>query len=405
MIIWLIQTGEQIPETDGDVKIWRTYQLAINLTESGHEVIYIGSTYNQVEKKFRSNTNKYLKSKYGFRIILLHSNIIYRNNISFNRLIYQSNIAKKLKYYSHILDKPNLIICSLPTLELCHISSTYLKLKYRCKLVIDVRDVWPDVYLNVFKKFKFIGKSILYFEFKKNLINLNSADGIVAVSDSYLTWAKEKIKNKSTTKFSVFPLGSTDLNNFNCSGRITDRALNGSDIIITYYGTFGKSYDLETLCEAANYFSHNNSIKFVIIGDGLKYNIIKKLTSNNANVILTGWVNRDVAVSWLKKSDIGIAPYVKDAKQSLPNKIFEYMSTSNAILSSLQGEMNLIISQNNIGLSYEAENKESLISAINNITNSKTNLKNMQNNSRKLFDMNYNQNNIYKDYASWVEKF
>ena len=158
MKIWLVKISERVP-VDSTVRKSRTAMLADCLAGRGHEVLWWGSTFDHFLKKsvFEADTELQLNKNYRAR--LLHG-IDYKKNISLRRYIDHKIIAYKFRHLIKNMSPPQLIVASMPTYDLAYEAFNFSK-KSNIPIVIDVRDLWPDIFLQQFNGFnKFIVKIV-----------------------------------------------------------------------------------------------------------------------------------------------------------------------------------------------------------------------------------------------------
>ena len=91
-----------------------------------------------VDKKIR------LSEKYY--IYLLHS-IGYTKNVSLRRFIDHVCVARKFDKYAREEPLPDIIVASLPTLDLSA-KSVQFGDKHSIPVIVDLRDMWPDILLS-----------------------------------------------------------------------------------------------------------------------------------------------------------------------------------------------------------------------------------------------------------------
>ena len=136
-----------------------------------------------------------------------------------------------------------------------------------------------------------------------------------------------------------------------------------SKVICWFVGTLGTSYDLVPVIKAAHQLAKegNQTVQFIISGDGDNYSKYCKMAKGLPNIVFTGWVDLPQIVYLMRIADIGLAAYAEGAFQGLPNKIFEYMCAGIPILSSLTGESEELLRLNQCGLIFEAGDVNSFL--------------------------------------------
>ena len=140
-------------------------------------------------------------------------------------------------------------------------------------------------------------------------------------------------------------------------------------------------------------------VHFVFIGEGEQKTFLQKHAEQNANIHVMGWCNKPVVDRILASSSIGLAPYSLTLAPTLPNKPFEYMAAGLPLLSSLEGELKIIIEQEKIGLHYNAYHPDSLKGAIRWFLAHPEETKVMGQRAKALFIERFNTDSVYSTYV------
>lgn len=412
MKVWIIQDGEPIPGIDENTRDWRSAILAKALVARGHEVLWWASTFDHALKRFRFNTPRTVELQPGLQVRLLHGPG-YTHNKSPKRFLHHRALADA--YAREIVNypSPDLVFCSIPTLELAEQSIIYGRTR-QVPVAVDVRDTWPDLYLNLFPvPLRRFARRLLRSEFRRAENVFQSADSIIAVSDTYLEWVLRYARRNSQND-GVFPLGYS----FSTAGMQTKNdeetlrwrqklGANPDSLIVTFIGTFGSSYDLETVIRSAASLAKtysNLDIKIVIAGDGDQGAKLRQMGEGIKPIVFTGWLNQAEIAELMRVSSVGLAAYAKDALQSLPNKPFEYMAAGLPLLSSLPGELEAIIAKYTIGLQYQAGDVQSLVEKIVWLAQHPSERAAMGKHSLALFEERFRADLIYPKLAAHLEK-
>ena len=120
------------------------------------------------------------------------------------------------------------------------------------------------------------------------------------------------------------------------------------------------------------------------------------------NVVFTGWLSAPAIATLLQSAWIGIAAYAPGAPQSLPNKIFEYMSGGLPILSSLGGGTAALLEAESIGFTYR--NSTELTAMISSLIAAPGQREDMSKRSQMLFESRFADDRVYTGYARHVER-
>ncbi len=406
MNIWLITTGEPLPLSNE--RSHRTGMLSKMIIDKGHKVTWWTTTFDHQKKSYIKNdfTNHIFID--GLDLEMLHSNKAYNKNISIERLINHKQVSEHFKSKSRTKIKPNIIFCSYPTIELSYQAVKYGK-ENKIPVFIDIRDLWPDIFLNPFPNFlRPLGKILLFNYFKKARFIFKNCEGITAVSDKYLNFGLDYGGRIKTTKDGVFPLG------FNLEERkkinLNNHDFKQLNIIpqnfnVWFVGTFGSTYDLSTVIKVAGKLEKTHpNVNFIFTGDGEKKHLWQKESKFLKNIIFTGWINQDELYYISSISCLGLMAYTKGAPQGLPNKIFEYMAYGLPILSSLETEAKELISKESLGLNYIPNNPKDLLLKLTTLLDNHQLLKEMRYNCIKTFKEKFDSKIIYENLIELLTK-
>ncbi|MBN1992357.1 MAG: glycosyltransferase family 4 protein [Anaerolineae bacterium] len=404
MRVWIIEIGEPLPDIDGNFRYFRCGLLSKALVTDGHQVIWWTSTFNYLERKHRFNGPRTIEIQPGLILKLLHGPGYNRSN-SLKRFWYHRVMAKAFAQEAfNVSDQPDVVFCCLPTLELAEEAVNFGQ-KTGTPVIIDIRDLWPDHYLTLAPtRFRNLFKVALFTEFQRVRRILKGATGITAISNTFLNWALRYAGREKSSPDGVFPMGYPAQSSFSNQDiqdkqaqLISNYQINPDNLLITFVGTFTPSYALDTVIEAARllYQTTPSQVQFIIIGDGDEGYKLHTQAQGLNNIIFTGWLDQLSIVSILGLSSVGLAPYRHDASMSLPNKPFEYMARELPVLSSLRGELEILIRQEKIGLQYQANNVASLVESIHWFLNHPDEKKAMGMRARKLLEEKFSVEVVY----------
>jgi glycosyltransferase involved in cell wall biosynthesis len=407
--IWLITVGEPLPIEGANERLYRTGILSNLLIEKGHEIIWWTSTFDHIRKRQRFNTNISIDINNCFKIKLLHS-VTYTKNVSISRVINHYMISRKFSKLARLESQPDIILCSFPTMELSLAATRYGK-ERNVPVVIDVRDLWPNIFIDLFpKRIRWLVKAALFVFFKNTRKVFRECVSIIGVSDGYLQWGLSHAGRKRNINDAVFPLCYkkpivTDNQLKDAKFALKNIGIDSSKIICWFVGTFGKTYNLSTVIDAARQLNKQgiNNIQFVLSGNGENYSKWFKQAKGLSNVVFTDWVDFSQIAYLIRITDIGLAAYAEGAPQGLPNKIFEYLCAGVPILSSLQGETEALLSSNGCGLTYNAGDVESFLEKLFILINDENLRKKMGSNGASLFRSCYSTDKVYARMVNFLE--
>ena len=414
MHIWLITVGEPLPIDGNNDRLHRTGMLAKLLVQKGRKVVWWTSTFDHVRKRQRFNTDTNIKVSNNFEIKLLHS-IGYRKNISISRFINHYLIGCKFYKCAQEELKPDIILSSLPTLKLS-LSAVKYGGKMNIPVVLDMRDMWPDVFLDFIPSW---AKGIARILFLPMYIMLSKAcigaTHITGITPGFVNWGVKCANRNPTFLDKSFFLGYSE--NAPKKKDIEDAerfwlkyglSKNSNEFNICFFGNLGHSFVPEfinIINSARKIKNKNYPIRFIVCGSGVNLNYYKKISRDCNNVIFPGWINKDQIWTLLRMSSIGLLPYqnVKSFIISLPNKSIEYLSAGLPIVSSLKGVLGEILKDYNCGITYESENADDLISKLTYLSNNPNILKEMSKNAYTLYKDKFVAEKVYNDMIDYLE--
>jgi len=413
MRIWLITVGEPLPLGGSAARLWRTGLLAQELAARGHRVLWWTSRVDHFRKCFHDVSAPRVAVQAGFEIQLLEGRL-YRRNVSLSRLVNHAQIARDFRRVSAREEPaPDVILCSLPTLELCDEAVAYGRAR-GVPVLLDVRDLWPDEMLaRVPKLLRPFGRVVLAPLYRTARRALRGATGVVAISHSYLRWAEQLRGRAAGPEDLVAPIGyptpppgtgaSSEIAQREVAERMRARGVDPARKIVWFCGTFVGSIDLGTAIEAARLAEGDRELQFVFTGDGERRGEWTAQARGLGNVVFTGWCDK-AELAWLSRQAwVGLAAYKPLALMSLPNKLFEYMSGGLPIVSSLGAEAAELIARRELGRSFEAGNPAELASVLRELAANPSAAALYAANARAVFASEFAAERLYARLAEHIE--
>jgi hypothetical protein len=210
----------------------------------------------------------------------------------------------------------------------------------RARLVVEVRDLWPAIFveLGVLRN-----RSVIRALEALEMAAYRAADAVVVVTEGF----REDLVRRGVPpdKVHVVPNGA-DLDRFDAAATDVDeaRAELGAatgETLVLYIGAHGISHGLETVAEAAAKLS-GEAVHFAFVGEGAeKERLVARVRDLGlTNVTLRPGVPRDQVGRLLAAADICLVP-LRDVplfSSFIPSKMFEYMAASKGIIGGVRGE-------------------------------------------------------------------
>ncbi len=411
MKIWLVTIGEPMPTDGTNERLMRTGMLANILVERGHEVVWWTSTFDHARKRHRFEQDSIIEVNDFLQIKYLHGSG-YKKNISLKRLIDHYLVARKFKRYARSERPPQVILCSLPPLELCLEIAKYGK-SMDVPVVLDVRDLWPDIFLEVVPpRFQKIAKLAFQPMFSSVRWSCRQAKAIISITPPLVEWGVKYANRPATNWDQDFPHGYTELkpsverieqaNDFWGKLGVGESQ---SEFVICFFAGMGLHIEIETVIDAARDLQQlkRHAFRFVLCGNFEKQ---AKLAQDCQNVVFPGWVGAAEIWTLMRRSTVGIVPIRSrlDFTLSIPNKAIEYMSAGLPVVSSLQGYLSDILSTHRCGLTYDNEDPDSLIDVLQKLKDDPQLVHSFAENALRLYQGKFTATKVYNNMANYLEK-
>lgn len=349
--ILIIAHFTQVP---GEAGNGRFKYIAEKINKKNATVEIVTTEFSHRTKNKRNLTKEQLNN-ISYKLTMLKEPG-YKKNVSFKRFYSHYVIGENLRKYLRNRKKPDVIYCSVPSLDLAKVAAKYAK-KHNIRFIIDIQDLWPEAFKMVFNIP--VISSVIFNPMKKKADYIYSAaDEIVAVSQTYVNRALG-VNNKVIEAHSIY-LG-TELAYFDKlveQNRLVDKTSN--ELWIVYIGTLGHSYDIYSVIDALKILKAKgiNNIKFIVMGDGpLKSKFELYANENEINAMFTGRLGYEKMVGILKSCDIAVNPVKSGSAGSIINKVGDYAAAGLPVINTQEcDEYQILLESNEAG--YNCKNKD-----------------------------------------------
>ncbi len=358
--IWLIEEGEALPVGE-NARLMRTGLLARFLAEQGHTVTWWTSGFLHGEKKYFVDEYKEIAINQQETLALLYSPVIYKKNVSLKRILYHRLLALQMKRKWRESQAPDIIVCSYPTVQFAQVAIQYGK-NHKIPVILDVRDLWPDIFERVFpKKLQKIASIILLPLKWQTARVFKNATAVTGVVPDCVRWGLNYAKRKKTDldrclyigckKETISDIAWKENVQFWSRQGVTADTWN-----ISFIGTLSSnSLDLSTVIQAVLRLAEKYpDIRLIVCGAGDGMEAYKREAQRSKHIVFPGWMGKDQMQSLMKLSKCGVYCYKNtlDFTNAFGNKIIQYMSEGLPVLSSLQGFSKEYITRYHMGTVY-----------------------------------------------------
>jgi glycosyltransferase involved in cell wall biosynthesis len=407
LTVWLVNAFDELPG-DGTPPL-RYWSLACALAANGHHVTWWTATWSHRRKTRRSTTT----TNEGFAIRLVPVRP-YRSNVSLARLFSHIDFGRHFEaealaaVQSGELDKPDIILASLPPLEGPEAARRLAK-RWHASFVVDVQDLWPETFERLLP-----GPQIVQRVAKRFLLSrmnarreqlVSAADGLVATTATYSNHVFASAP--ATTPQHVCFVGA-DVAGMRSPSAAQPARVPTPEVHCLYSGSLERGQDIDILPEVARILSRDNVHATIhIAGTGSREQKLKRESTNSTGTCrlkFHGLLAHAPYRELLASCQIGLVCVKPESFVVIPNKACDYAAAGLALVNSIPGELANLIDRHQAGLSYTAGSAASLAAAIKNLCEDRDRLRSMQNASVALAREELDRAATYPRFATWLEE-
>ena len=284
-------------------------------------------------------------------------------------------------------------------------------------VILDMRDMWPDIFLESFPpSLRFLGRILLSTIFKEARKACAGATAITGITDAFVDWGVDKAGRSRLTQDISFPMGYP-MQNF-APDKIKEAesfwdtygiGKKNNGFIACFLGNFGRQLDVDVLIQAARILKKKHrSVYFVLCGLGDFLGSYRRMAADIPEVIFPGWVDAATMHVLMVRSSVGLDPLPDryDFLATINNKAIEYMSTGLPIISSPDhGVLHNLLKKYRCGASYASGNAEALADLLSNLIDHPNELTAWSGNAEALFRGMFVAEKVYDRMADYLESF
>ncbi len=276
------------------------------------------------------------------------------------------------------------------------------KLIYKSKLIYEVRDLWPEVLIDIKGKSNIFNQIIFKIFYYIESISIKHADHVVSVKEGDYEYFSKKY-NLEASKFSYIPNGMPNKASKNSSDFID---IPKDKLIIGYAGSFGEYYDLNPLVESLRYIKRKD-IYLLLIGSGPQKKTLVKRSKNLElkNIKFFDSVPKELLDNYMSLFSYGFLPLKKlnSNKYGIScNKLFDYLRLSLPVISYNDCKFDPV-SQISESLKISTYNINDLVDLIDSLPAKESpEYKKYSENARSIFKSNFDMELIAKKYSKII---
>jgi glycosyltransferase involved in cell wall biosynthesis len=402
MNIWIATNSE--PLALDDSRVHRSTHLAKALAAMGHETLLWTSSFDHVTRSHRVDRDQLLESKCGTKIMMLKGPG-YKSSVSVRRLWDHSVVGRRFLAVARRQCPPDLIVAALPTIDLCLAACRYGE-SHRIPVVIDIRDLWPDTFLDLFPRGLRPAVQIAGFPLRGMAARAcRKATVILGHTDEFIDWGVRLAGRSRTGLDRMFPVGYPSTppqperlaaaeQQWRDLGVSVDRTM----LTVCFFGLLNRQFDIPTVIEAARILSKQNGrARILICGGGENLPAYRHMAEGLESIRFLGPVNQASIWKLLRMSDAGLAPYkrTENFARNVPNKIGEYLSAGLPIVHCLDGCVERLVREAQCGIPYRYGDAADLAEQLSKLQRDRESLITMSATAKRTYELNFVAEDVY----------
>lgn len=300
----------------------RSYEITKFLQSEGYDVTVITGKPVHIDEDINiiaTNTQYFNSMSFGRRIIsFFHYNIM---------AIY---LGTKIKDIDIIFATSTPLTIAIPAIILKKIKKT--------KLIFEVRDVWPDVPIELgFIKNKILIKILKWFE----KYVYDKSEKIIPLSKGMY----HNILNKNINKdklHCITNIANIEQHKYYVNKREHFKKELGykDKFLCTHFGAMGYANGLDFILDTAKMIN-DDTIHFLLIGEGKeKYHLLNRVKNEHIrNVMILESMPKKEVLKYFAITDIGLVVFRQNKilEDNSANKFFDYLASGKPILINYEG--------------------------------------------------------------------
>lgn len=365
--------------------------LADLLVRQGFDVDLITSSFQHWDKAQR-DCSKACYREAPYRIVFIEEPG-YAKNLDLRRIRSHAIAARNLQtHLSASTGTYDLIYAEIPPNDVARICAEFAH-EQNLPFIADINDLWPEA-MRMVINIPLIS-DIAFRPFTRDVNRVYELlSGAVGTSEEY---AQRPVLTREEPYPHRTVYVGNDLDAFDegvtCHREDIEKP--ADEFWITYAGTLGSSYDLETLIDAAPLLEKGTRIK--ILGDGPKKAALQARAARlDASVDFLGYLDYGRMAAYLTASDMVVNSLVKKAAQGIVTKIGDYLASGNPLINTGSNrEFRAKVAADGFGINVEAGNPYALADAIETLLLDPGLRKSMGKKGRAIAEREFNQSHSY----------
>lgn len=257
--------------------------------------------------------------------------------------------------------------------------------------VFEVQDLWPSFPIQMGAVQNSWLQQRLY-KMEKSLYE--SASHIITLSPDMTAYVAGLgiPQDKITTNFNGTDLDVVDAVDPQDVAELRQKYNLQGKRVVLYAGTYGRANSIPSLMQAMEHLANDESIKFILTGNGYYEPQLLELARRLPNLLLLPSQPRDEVFKLFKLADVSLVPFNKIPvlASNSPAKFYDSVACGTPTIVTNPGWTKAFVEEHNCGWYVPAEQPEALVQKLQEVLANQTQLTHFSQNgevvARKLFD-------------------
>jgi glycosyltransferase involved in cell wall biosynthesis len=268
-------------------------------------------------------------------------------------------------------------------------------------VVLDMRDMWPDIFIEVLPPLLKAQAHFLLQPFVQKAHNACArATAIIGITEAFVEWGLKRggrTRSEWDRAFPfVYPADRPRQDAIENAAAFWDaQGVRGqpSGLRVCFFGNLSRQLDVFHFIEAARILcAIGYPTQFVVCGTGERLQKYHEAAANVPGIIFPGWVDAAKIHVLMQRSNVGLDPLPDryDFLASINNKAVEYMSAALPIISSpRRGVLCDLLRDWDCGWTYDAGDAKGLVSLLKTLHDDQATLVRMSANAARVFNRHF----------------
>lgn len=378
--------------------------IAELLAQEGFDVDLITSSFQHWNKAHR-DTSRACYQGLSYRIVFIDEPG-YKRNLDLARIRSHAQAARNLHEHFQASFAANpraydLIYAEIPPNDVARACAEEAR-DHGIPFVADINDLWPEA-MRMVVDIPLIS-DVAFRPFERDARQVYSLmSAAVGTSNEYAEFPA-RYRSEPFERITVYV--GNDLRAFDEGARRREQEVvkHRSELWVTYAGTLGASYDIDSLIRAAALLQTETKqqgltkdVRVKILGDGPDREKLERLAAKlDAPVDFLGYTEYDLMAAYLCASDVVVNSLKATAVQSIVTKIGDYLASGTPIVNTgTSEEFRSLINAYSVGINVPPEDIRALSDAISTLAHDTKRRAETGRRARHLAETQFDQRHAY----------